>query len=380
MDIILSTDAISHPLTGIGRYTSQLARQLTQRPEVGKILFSHGRRLLAGIPEQQNRPPAVDWLRNNFSKYGMLLDAYRKSYSLAKAHSIRHLNNAVYHGTNYYLPKFAGKSVATIHDMSVFTLQHCHREDRVRFLRQEMALSFTRAAVIITVSEFSKREIMARFDWPADRIHVTPLASADIFHPRPQTELLPVLARYKLLPDQYCLYLGTIEPRKNLDVLLDAYSQLPQRLRSKFPLVLSGSSGWNSERLHARLRNAAREGWLHYLGFVPDRNLPALLAGARLFVFPSLYEGFGLPVLEAMSSGVPVICSNTSSLPEVAGNAAAMFSPNDADQLASLIAMGLENPQWRSTTSENGLRQAARFSWEKCAELTLNAYTAAATL
>lgn len=380
MDIILSTDAISHPLTGIGRYTSQLARQLSQRPEVGKIMFSHGGKLLARIPEQQSRPPAVDWLRDNFSKYGMLLDAYRKTYSLAKAHSIRHLNNAVYHGTNYYLPKFAGKSLATVHDMSVFTLQNCHREDRVRFLRQEMTLSFTRASVIITVSEFSKREIMARFDWPAERIHVTPLASADIFHTRPQAELMPILAQYKLLPDQYCLYLGTIEPRKNLGVLLDAYRGLPPRLRSQFPLILSGSSGWNSEGLHARLRNAAREGWLRYLGFVPDGDLPALLAGARLFVFPSRYEGFGLPVLEAMSSGVPVICSNTSSLPEVAGTAAAMFSPDDADQLASLITMGLENPQWRSTATENGLRQAARFSWEKCAELTLNAYAAAATL
>jgi alpha-1,3-rhamnosyl/mannosyltransferase len=377
MDIILSTDAIRQPLTGIGRYTNQLARQLARHREIGEIWFSHGGKLLRHIPEPQHQPTAVTWLRNGFSKYSPLVDAYRKIHSFGKANSIRHLNNALYHGTNYYLPKFAGRSIVTIHDISVFTLPDCHREDRVKFLRKEMSLALQRAAAVITVSEFSKREIMAQFNWPADRIYVTPLASASIFYPRSDTELTPLLKSSQLLPGSYCLYVGTIEPRKNLGVLLDAYACLPLRLRRLYPLVLSGHSGWNSQTLHDRLRHATREGWLRYLGFVPDSHLPALLAGARLFVFPSFYEGFGLPVLEAMSSGVPVICANTASLPEVAGNAAAMFTPQDTNQLTSLIAMGLENQEWRSAATEAGRQQAARFSWEKCTEQTLLAYAAA---
>lgn len=380
MDIILSTDAIRQPLTGIGRYTSQLAWQLTQRRDIGEIWFSHGEKLLRHIPEPRRQSTAVAWLRNGFCKYGPLLDAYRKIHSFGKAGSIRHLNNAVYHGTNYYLPKFAGRSVVTIHDISVFKLPDCHREDRVKFLRKETALALRRAAAVITVSEFSKREIMAQFNWPAERIYVTPLASAGIFYPRPDTELTPLLKPSRLLPGGYCLYVGTVEPRKNLGVLLDAYERLPAYLRGLFPLVIAGHSGWNNRALLDRIRRAAREGWLRYPGFVPDSLLPALFAGARLFVFPSFYEGFGLPVLEAMSSGVPVICADTASLPEVAGNAAAMFAPQDTERLASLIAMGLENREWRAAARENGLRQAARFSWEACAELTLRAYAAASRL
>lgn len=377
MDIILSTDAIRQPLTGIGRYTSQLAQQLLQHQDIGAIWFSHGGKLLRQIPDARHRPAVVTWLRDGFSKYTPLLDAYRKIHSIGKASSIQHLDNALYHGTNYYLPKFAGRSVVTIHDISVFTLPECHREDRVNFLRKEMTLALERASAVITVSEFSKREIMAQFNWPAERIYVTPLASASIFYPRSDTELTALLKSSQLLPGSYCLYVGTIEPRKNLGVLLDAYACLPLHLRRLYPLVLSGHSGWNSQALHDRIRHAAQEGWLRYLGFVPDSRLPALMAGARLFVFPSFYEGFGLPVLEAMSSGVPVICANTASLPEVAGDAAALFAPQDTQQLASLIAMGLENQEWRSAATESGLQQAAQFSWEKCTEQTLLAYAAA---
>lgn len=377
MNIILSTDAIRQPLTGIGRYTSQLARQLAQHPEIGDIWFSHGGKLLRQIPEARYRPSVLTWLRDSFSKYSPLLAAYRKVHSMGKACSIRHVNNALYHGTNYYLPKFAGRSVVTIHDISIFTLPECHRADRVNFQRKEIALSLERATILITVSEFSKREIVAHFNWPAARIYVTPLASAGIFHPRSDLELTPLLQSSQLLPGSYCLYVGTLEPRKNLDVLLDAYRCLPLHLRRLYPLVLSGHSGWNSQALHNRIRQAEQEGWLRYLGFVPDSRLPALLAGARLFVFPSFYEGFGLPILEAMSSGVPVICANTASLPEVAGNAAAMFVPEDVHQLAALITVGLENEVWRLSAIKSGLQQAARFSWEKCTELTLQAYAAA---
>ncbi len=172
----------------------------------------------------------------------------------------------------------------------------------------------------------------------------------------------------------YTLFAGTIEPRKNLDVLLDAYGLLPLNLRQRWPLVMTGYQGWQSEKLHERIKAASREGWVRYLGYVPAEDLPLLYAGARLFAFPSLYEGFGLPILEAMASGVPVVCSKSSSLPEVAGDAAGMCEAMDVDSLSRLIATGLEDDIWRNSSIEKGLARAAGFSWQRCAEETVAVY------
>jgi glycosyltransferase involved in cell wall biosynthesis len=144
--------------------------------------------------------------------------------------------------------------------------------------------------------------------------------------------------------------------------------------------VLTGYQGWNSEALHDRMADAGRAGWARYLGFVSAEQLPLLFAGARLFVFPSLYEGFGLPVLEAMASGVPVVCSNASSLPEVAGGAAAMCDSGDVDALCRLILMGMEDDSWRNDAIKRGLDQAAKFSWQRCAKETIEAYQVALSI
>ncbi|HEV7416212.1 MAG TPA: glycosyltransferase family 1 protein, partial [Tianweitania sediminis] len=175
-------------------------------------------------------------------------------------------------------------------------------------------------------------------------------------------------------PGRYALYAGTIEPRKNLVRLLDAFEQLPQTLRQRYPLVLAGYKGWNNTAILERLHRAETQGWARYLGYVPDEALPHLFAGARLFAFPSLYEGFGLPVLEAMASGVPVVCSNAASLPQVAGNAALMINAEDAAGLTEALQRGLEDEEWRRDAVASGIQQAARFSWKRCAEETADVY------
>jgi glycosyltransferase involved in cell wall biosynthesis len=201
-----------------------------------------------------------------------------------------------------------------------------------------------------------------------------PLASSAEFHPRSADDLRLTLSRHGLEVGGYSLFVGTIEPRKNIETLLDAYSRLPLELRKRWPLVLTGYYGWQNEDIHNRLESARREGWAYYLGFVPSEDLPLLFAGARLFTFPSLYEGFGLPVLEAMSSGVPVVCSNSSSLPEVAGNAALMCEATDTTALTELLRQGLEDEAWRVSAIELGLLHAAKFSWERCAKETFEVY------
>lgn len=221
---------------------------------------------------------------------------------------------------------------------------------------------------------FSRREIAAHFALPLERIRAIPLAADAAFRPHAQAELAAPLQALGLQTDAYCLCVSTIEPRKNIDVLLTAYAALPAAVRARYPLVIAGHSGWSSEALHARMRSAEQAGWLRYLGYVPQDGLPALVAGARLFVFPSFYEGFGLPVLEAMASGTPVICASASSLPEVAADAAMLFDPADVSALTLALARGIDDSDWREAARQTGLQRAAQFSWQRCAVATADAY------
>jgi len=235
-------------------------------------------------------------------------------------------------------------------------------------------LSLRRASMLITDSEFTRREIAEFFAWPMDRIRAIPLAPSAEFYPRPSSDTRVLLSRLGLTYGAFTLFSGTIEPRKNLSVLLDAYASLPRDLRQRWPLVLCGYQGWKSDDLMARIETATRAGWVKYLGYLSAEELPLLFASARLFAFPSLYEGFGLPVIEAMASGVPVVCSNAASLPEVAGDAAALCDPLDADGLGDLILRGLSDNAWRNLAIERGLERAAMYSWRTCAARTVDLY------
>lgn len=165
-----------------------------------------------------------------------------------------------------------------------------------------------------------------------------------------------------------------MEPRKNIRGLLQAYQLLPMETRMRYPLILSGYRGWEDDVLWQLVERGTREGWIRYLGYVPDEDLPYLYAAARTFVYPSFYEGFGLPILEAMSCGVPVVCSNVTSLPEVVGDAGLVADPNDVDAISAHILQSLQDDSWREVATARGLAQAKQFSWENCTTQTINAY------
>ncbi|MDQ1118950.1 MULTISPECIES: glycosyltransferase family 1 protein [Pseudoxanthomonas] len=374
MRVILATDSIRYPLTGVGRYTLELATHLAALPQIQSLRFLHGRQLRDDLPAPGPAPALVPWLRDRLSRVQPAVDVYRHLHNASKARALRGQATALFHGCNYYLPAFDGPCVATFHDVSIYRWADCHRADRVRYMRKELQLSLRRAQLILTVSEFSRREIAAQFDWPLTRIRAIPLAGNTAFRPHEADELQAPLQALGLQTDGYTLFLGTIEPRKNMQTLLHAYAALPAALRSRWPLVVAGHPGWQSEALHRQMAQAQRCGWLRYLGYVDQARLPALVAGARLFVFPSLYEGFGLPVLEAMGSGTPVLCSNAAALPEVAGDAAALFDPGDTDALIGLLERGLQDGDWRVALSAAGRRRAAGFDWRTCAERTAEAY------
>lgn len=374
MKIILSVEPVRFPLTGIGRYTYELAKELRLSDQVDDLKFFSGSRFLPALPSAGGESNKIHGIKRAMQKSALVLEGYRLVMPYLRQRSLRDSKDYLYHSPNYYLPPFAGRSVATFHDLSPFTMAHCHAPKLVRYLQKELKATLVRADALITDSEYTRKELADYFSWPIERIYTVPLASSAEFHPRNAEVLRDTLVRHGLKEGGYSLFVGTIEPRKNIETLLDAYSRLPEAVRSRWPLILTGYHGWQNDAINARLETARREGWAHYLGFVPSEDLPLLFAGARLFTFPSLYEGFGLPVLEAMSSGVPVVCSNSSSLPEVAGNAALMCEPMDVDALTAHLLQGLEDEAWRNHAIERGLLHAAKFSWERCAQETIQVY------
>lgn len=372
--VILSVEPIRFPLTGIGRYTLELAKALKESKSLEDLRLFGTTRFVTEIPEAGEHGGRTHRVKGWIQKSRFASEAYRRILPAIKQRVLRDYQDFLFHSPNFYLPPFPGRSLTTFHDLSPFTWPECAPPERRRFMQKELLLAVQRADAFITDSEFNRQELAAYFSLPLSKIFTVPLAGSPEFHPRSNEEVRLPLARYELAPGRYSLYVGTIEPRKNLINLLVAYERLPLSLRQRYPLVLAGYYGWQSESIHAAIEKASRQGWARYLGFVPDADLPFLFAGARLFCFPSFYEGFGLPVLEAMSSGVQVVCSNASSLPEVAGSAALMADPEDVDTLSALISRGLEDEQWRSTARESGLTHARSFSWRNCARSTLEIY------
>lgn len=272
------------------------------------------------------------------------------------------------------MPKFVGPKVVTIHDLSPYTFPDCHPKGRVAGLRAEIENSIATSAAVITDSEFTRQELASYFGHPLDRIHAVPLAANHQFYPRTADEVGSVLKEFGIRFQGYSLFVGTIEPRKNLDTLLAAYEVLPTKLRDMWPLVIIGYKGWKSDATRKKIDAGVSKGWIRYLGFVAENQLPLLYAAAKLFIFPSRYEGFGLPVLEAMASGVPVICTDSSSLPEVADGCALLFNANDQKALTEHLMRAFEDADWRAQASIKGLSRANEMTWLACAQNTIKVY------
>ncbi len=389
MKLILGADAIHPPLTGIGRYAFELARRLMVDPDVSQLsFFSMGRwvdwaALLAADGAIDSAvgtaPPAPNLnalgnLRRTLAKNRLAVSLYGRLTPALYRWRLRPHSDAVFHSPNYFLPPHSGATVATIHDLSHVWFPTFHPAARVEFLNRALPESLRRADQLITDCEFVRREVIEHFNWPADRIKSVSLGVDPRYAPRALENLETELAPLDLKPQSYALFVGTVEPRKNIDTLLTAYERLPLRLRREYPLVIAGSSGWNSDAIHARFDRASSDGWLKYLNFLPQALLPSLYSGARLFVYPSIYEGFGLPPLEALASGVPVLCSNASSLPEVVGEAGRLIDPMDIDAWADAIESSLQNEEWQRTAKITGPAHASNFTWEKCATETVAVY------
>jgi glycosyltransferase involved in cell wall biosynthesis len=281
----------------------------------------------------------------------------------------------------YTAPPFAPCSVvATIHDLAFEHLPETFNRRSWMQLRLTVRRTARRAAHIITVSEYSRRDISKTYGIAPKRITVTPEAAPPHFKPvADETELEKTRERYGISAN-YLLSLGSIQPRKNLKRLIEAYSRLrTARSASRLPqLVIAGKRGWLDDEVFRAAQQDGLNESVKFIGYVPEEDLPALYSGALCFVYPSYFEGFGLPVLEAMQCGAPVIAGNQTSLPEVAGDAALLFDPFDTRALGEAIARVIDRPEYRAELRARGLKRAAEFSWIATARLTLKAYERAA--
>lgn len=284
----------------------------------------------------------------------------------------------LFHATDHLLPYLPQTpTVFTLGDLTFLSHAQTHARLNRTFLRLMMPLFLRRADGIIAISASTQRDMEAQYGPLATPSRVIYPGVHSRFHLVADDRLLAqVRARYNL-PERFVLYVGTIEPRKNLPVLIRAFQQAAledQVAIEDAKLVISGKKGWMYEKTFAQVQALGLEDRVIFTGFIPDDDLPALFSLADLFVFPSQYEGFGLPVLEAMACGTPVITSNLSSLPEVAGDAALLVSPTDIAGLAGAIRRVMGDAGLRLSMAEKGMAQVARFSWRRCALETVAFY------
>lgn len=287
----------------------------------------------------------------------------------------------VVHPPSFIMPMVRGKQrhVLTVHDMTSFTLPHCHIALRRSALYRRLVLwSIRHAHLILVPSRATRDEILRAVpEVPAERVEIAAFGIGAEFRACPLDQVRAVAARLKL-PRAYILYVGTIEPRKNLERLVESYAQLAAGEPIAEHLVLAGRLGWGYESLLARIRASPVRERIHLTGHVDASDLPGLYSGARLFVYPSLQEGFGFPPLEAMACGVPVISSLCSSLAENLEGAAELVAPDDVNALAGSMRLLLKDKTLHATRREQGIERAAKFRWRETARRTLAGYRAVA--
>jgi glycosyltransferase involved in cell wall biosynthesis len=270
----------------------------------------------------------------------------------------------VFHSTRILNPPRRAKLTATIHDLTCWLLPDMHLPANVAFERRYAERIWQRADGLIAVSENSKNDAVRLLRIPPEKIAVIYPGIPEAYLSVDPREVERVRSKLRL-DRPYLLYVGSIEPRKNVDLLLDAYGDLGRTLAGEFDLALAGSHGWASEATMRRLQ-AAPPG-VRYLGYVAEADLPALFSGAAAFVYPSLYEGFGFPVAQAMAAGVPVITSGVSSLAEITGGAAVLVDPRSRMELRDAMTSLLESPSRLAELTQRGRAQARKFSWPEAA-------------
>lgn len=366
--IYIDVSAAVHSRAGLGRYSERLASEMAKTIP-GRVALFHN------LAHDGQLPPSLTHLPRQHIPYGY--KPWRMAVLLAQTGRVnfnRLIPNAqLFHSTEHLLmPLRHIPTILTVHDLIFKRFPAYHKRLNYWYLNLAMPLYCRRATAIIAVSEATKRDVVKEYGINPAKIHVIYEASAEHFQPPTPEQIAHVRQKYHL-PDPFLLHIGTIEPRKNLSRLLDAL----QHLRHNHPhlkLILVGAKGWLYDDFFAKISADGLTDIVRSLGWVPDEDLPAVIASATLAVQPSLYEGFGLPILEHMACGQVVAASNTGSHPEVGGTAAAYFDPTNTAEMATVIGRLLSGRDEYQHRQQLSLAQASHFSWQKTAHQTKQLY------
>jgi glycosyltransferase involved in cell wall biosynthesis len=352
--------------TGFVRETIKIAKESCLTPNKKKQLGGNGSQ--------------VKEVRSTASRIKSLITPSRElSRNLARrichAHFkllCKHRGIHLYHEPNYLPWLIDLPTITTILDLSVLRFPEWHPKDRVKAYEQHFFRGLRQATHLIAISEFTRQEMIEHLGILPERITAIHIGIRDNFRPLPEWEVKPVLQKYDLQPN-FFLHVGTIEPRKNLSMLMRAYARLPAITRQQHPLLLVGGWGWQSKEIVDTFENVGKPAGVQHLGYVPDEDLPALFNAARALVYPSHYEGFGLPPVEMLACGGLVLSSTAGSLVEVMGSQGVLIDANNEDAWTQAME-NASDESWAKNHSLGAIDFASRYTWDACARGTMAVY------
>ncbi len=358
---------LSESRTGVGHYTLELARALALNFPTDQFELVSPQPYATPVIEENELPNLAfikaksSSVRGHWWSVGLPLYARRARFDL-------------FHGTNFELPLWQRRrSVLTVHDLSTLLSPELHRQPLVRRARVRLPLAVKMASAIVTPTEAVKRELCQHLKIKPEKVTAIHEAPRGFFQPVSESESAAIRKRLGAEGD-FLLFVGTLEPRKNLLTLLKSFAQIVRDTSLCPQLVIAGGEGWLMSETESFVKSSGISERLLFTGYLQDGELRALYSSCKTFIYPSVYEGFGLPPLEAMACGAPVIASRIAALQEVLGDAAILIDPLDADSLARAIVDLFESDQQRQDLRSAGLKHAAKFSWDLTARLTHEVY------
>ncbi len=373
MKILVNAIPLGGLLTGISRYVRQLYFELEQFPDV-EITYFDGNRIHKNMPaqadpEKWSRATSAIWKLPDPVVFAIRTLHWWK-FEMLLRRVCRKDRYDIYHETGFVPAALSAvPTVYSIYDLSLIKYRHAHPKERVWFYDFMGRRRLRFASHILTISEFIRQEICDTFALSPSNVSAVHLAPASHFHPRSAEKIDQVRKRYGLTGG-YLLFVGSLEPRKNLPLLIQAM----QRCNTNISLLIVGWEGWGDKSWMQTIRESGLSHRIILTGYVDDETLACLYSGASAFVYPSLYEGFGLPILEAMACGCPVICSDVASMPEVAGDAAIRIDPGSIGDLTEAIDLLTKDQNARQRLIAGGFARAAEFTWKRTAEKTLEVF------
>jgi len=363
-NVIVNAIPLRGHMNGIGRYVKSLFNELVRRSDLD-IEFFYGTYFSKKLQNDDAINPSIIRTIKKIPFYYWLRECYMSSVIKSKTKNKKY----IYHNPNFISYKMDACIVTNVHDISFIKYPKYHPKKRVEFLTKHIKQSMDVSDFIITDSNFIKEEIVEYFKIDSERVVSIPLGVGNNFKKINDNECKLKLLNYGLVNKKYFLSVSTLEPRKNIISAIKAYDKLPNKIQKEYPFVIVGAEGWLNSEFYTLIKSLVSKKKIILLGHIKDEDLPFLYSGAKLFIYPSIYEGFGLPILEAFASGVPVT-SNRSSIGEIVGKSALIVNPLDIEEIYNGFLNIIYNPSYEKKLTHAGLLRAKKYTWNKTAQLT----------